>query len=102
MSHSIVRNYAGLLLIGIAGAIAFGMLYKDVAPRASIDLQHDRGQIMEIARGYLTQLGYDLKDYQQDAWFSFDGSSHLYLQTVGGVGYANGYAFDPPLVRLVV
>jgi len=89
MTRSLARNYIGLVLLGLAGAISFGLLYDDVAPKASIDLRHDRGEIMEIARAYLTQLGYDLKTYQQDAWFGFEGNSHLYLQTVGGVRYAN-------------
>jgi hypothetical protein len=85
MEHSFLRKFGVLLLLAAAGAVSFGLLYEDVAPRASVDLSYDRAEIMNMASAYMIGQGFDLKDYQQDAWFSFDGSSHLFLQRAGGV-----------------
>lgn len=89
MEDSFTRKFGVLVLFALAGAITFRLLFYDVAPTASIDLKYGRNEIMEISRGYLQKLGYDLKNYQQDAWFSAIGSTHLYFQTQGGIRLAN-------------
>ncbi|MBI4536173.1 MAG: SpoIIE family protein phosphatase [Ignavibacteriae bacterium] len=89
MEQSFIRKYGLIIALGILGAISFSLLYDDVSPRASIDLRHTRDEIMTLARQYLLGLRYDLKDYQQDAWLAFDGNTHLYLQSKGGVKEAN-------------
>ncbi len=89
MEQSFVRKFGLLLICGAAGALAFALTMNGVAPDASIDLEHSRTEIMDKANSYLRDLGYDLKEYQQDAWFSARGSVHLYLQTQGGIQHAN-------------
>ncbi len=89
MEQSFIRRFGLLLVCGIAGALAFALTMNSVAPHASIDLEHSRPEIMDKANAYLRGLGYDVKDYQQDAWFSARGSIHLYLQTQGGIEHAN-------------
>ncbi len=89
MEDSFIRKFGVLILLAIAGAVTFRLLFYDVAPTASIDLKYSRSEIMEMSRSYLQNLGYDLKHYQQDAWFSGIGSTHLYFQTQGGIRHAN-------------
>lgn len=90
MNTSLIREFGLLLIFGIAGAVAFGLLYDEVTPAASVDLRYSREEIMERGNTYLRSLGYDTGDDQQDAWFGFIGNTHLFLQTRGGMRYANG------------
>ncbi len=89
MEQSFVRKFGLLLICGAAGALAFALTVNSVAPPASVNLRYSRAEIMDKANSYLRGLGYDLKDYQQDAWFSLESSVHLYLQTQGGIPHAN-------------
>lgn len=89
MERRFLRTNGPLLLLGAAGALIFALLYNRVSPVASLNMQYSRSQIMDLARSYLTGLGYDLKDYQQDAWVGVEGQTHLYLQTRRGMDQAN-------------
>ncbi len=89
MEHSFVRKFGVLIIFAAAGALAFGWLVRDVTPVASVDLRYSRDEILTRASAYLTGLGYHLDDYQQDAWFGFEGSTQLYLQTQRGMREAN-------------
>jgi phosphoserine phosphatase RsbU/P len=80
---------AGLLLLCLAGALAFGFLYRHVSPVASVNMVYSRGEIKERSRAYLAGLGYDLKDYQQDAWVGVEGQTHVFLQHRVGMDRAN-------------
>ncbi len=89
MEDSFVRKFGILCILGLAGAIALFLLFEQVAPAASVDLKYTRSEIMDKANDFLTRLGYDVSSYQQDAWFNLNGQVHLYLQTIGGIEYAN-------------
>jgi len=89
MEESFLRKHAVLVIFGIAGAMLFAFLYDKVSPKASVDLKYRRNEVMHMSRAFLETLGYDVQDYQQDAWFEFDGNAHIYLQTLGGVEKAN-------------
>ncbi len=89
MAHRFLKGNGSVILLGVAGALLFGFLYSRVSPAASVDMQYSRGQIMERSRAFLLGLGYDLKDYQQDAWVGLEGQTHLYLQTRVGMDRAN-------------
>jgi hypothetical protein len=91
MNPSFLRTFGFLCLLGVAGAVSFGVLYDDVAPAASVDLRYSRSEIMDQGSAYLRRLGYDLKNYQQDAWFGFVGNTHLLFQKNGGM------RFSPPI-----
>lgn len=86
---SFARKFGILFLLAIAGTILFVRYYDHAAPTASVDLKYTRVQIMERANAYVEGLGFDISSFQQDAWFSFIGNTHLYLQTKRGIGYAN-------------
>lgn len=89
MKPSFLHTFGILILLGIGGAVSFGLLYDDVTPIASVDLRYSRAEIMEQGTTFLQQLGYEVKQYQQDAWFGFQGNTHLFFQTRGGMRYAN-------------
>jgi hypothetical protein len=89
MANRILKTNSILILLGVAGAVAFGFLYRLVSPGASVDLRYSRDEIMDRSRAYLVRLGYDVKDYQQDAWVGFESRNHLYLQTIMGMEGAN-------------
>lgn len=75
--------------LGVAGLIVFLTLYDHVSPRASIDFRYSRDEIMLRADDYARDLGHNVAGLQQDCWFYFGGSTHLYLQIRGGMKYAN-------------
>ncbi len=89
MTPSSLRTFGFLVLLGAAGAVAFGLLYDSVSPAASVNLRYARGEIMQRSSAYLRDLGYDLKNYQQDAWFGFQGDVHLFFQVRQGMQRAN-------------
>ncbi len=89
MERTFLRKFGLLLVFGVAGALVFWLVYDSVAPSASVELRYDRGQIMERGRRFLVDLGYDLKDYQEDATFQFDGTTHLFLQGLFGMKRTN-------------
>ncbi|RPH37200.1 CPBP family intramembrane metalloprotease, partial [bacterium] len=89
MAHRFLKSNSLLILLGAAGALIFIFLYSRVSPAASVDMRYSRSQIMERTRSYLLGLGYDLKNYQQDAWVGMEGRTHLYLQTRVGMDRAN-------------
>jgi hypothetical protein len=69
--------------------VSFGFLFDDVTPAASVDLRYSRAEIMELGSTFLQNLGYEVKQYQQDAWFGFQGNTHLFFQMHGGMKFAN-------------
>jgi hypothetical protein len=89
MRPSLLRTFGFLLLLGIGGAVSFGFLFDDVTPAASVDLRYSRAEIMELGSTFLQNLGYEVKQYQQDAWFGFQGNTHLFFQMHGGMKFAN-------------
>ena len=89
MAQGQLKGHGTLVLLGVTGALVFGLLYSRVSPVASLDMRYSRGQIMERSRSYLLGLGYDLKDYQQDAWVGVEGQTHLFLQSRVGMERAN-------------
>ena len=89
MEKPFLGKFGSLLLFAALGGIAVALLYDDVAPKASLDLKYSEAEIKGKARAYLLALGYDLKEYQQDASLFFDGSSQLFLQTHYGMKRAN-------------
>jgi len=89
MANRFLKSRSTLVVLGVAGALAFGILYDRVSPAASVDMRYSRSEILERSRSYLLGLGYDLKEYQQDAWVSVEGRTHLYLQTRVGMDRAN-------------
>ncbi len=89
MEQSFWRKNLLLLIGGLFGALILSQVLRDVSPRASFDFMLTRAEIRARANAYLRGLGYDTRDYQQDAVFQFDGISHLQLQGKGGVRAAN-------------
>jgi sigma-B regulation protein RsbU (phosphoserine phosphatase) len=89
MGHSIVRKFGVLLVCAAVGALAYRQFLPDISPKASVDLRYSRSEIMTMARDYLAGLGYDLRDYQQDAWFGFETMAQMLLQVRHGMTTAN-------------
>ncbi len=89
MKENFVRLYGIIIMLGIAGAVTFALLLKDVAPAASIRLDYSRSEIIGIGQTYLEKLGFEVTQYQADANFLFGASNHLYLQTLYGMRKAN-------------
>lgn len=89
MGETFVRKFGLLLVLGIAGAVAFALLLQDVTPKASLDLRYGRTEIMEKASAYMEQLGYHVSGLHQDAWVGFESQTHIYFQVVKGMRTAN-------------
>jgi sigma-B regulation protein RsbU (phosphoserine phosphatase) len=79
------KTTVALLVLGIAGAIAFFTLYGDHSPQASFDLKVDRTEVIARATEYLDQLDYDVEGLTADAFFSFDSGIALYLEATQGL-----------------
>jgi hypothetical protein len=78
-----------LVLAALIGAVAFTLLVNSVTPAASVDLRLSRSEIMRAAQAYMENLGYPVGSLQQDAVFSFAGSTQLFLQAREGMRAAN-------------
>jgi len=78
-----------IVLLGVAGAIAFFSLYDRALPSASVDVTISRAQAEDIAREYLDQLGYMPQDYKFALSFSGTSSPLYYLQRTLGVEESN-------------
>jgi hypothetical protein len=89
MAETYLKKFGPLLVLGIAGAIAFTLLLHDVTPMSSIDLRYSRPEIMEKASAYMERLGYNISDLHQDAWVGFDSQTQIYLQVMKGMKSAN-------------
>ncbi len=89
MNPSFLKKLALPIFLGAFGAIVYAVLLPEVSPRAAIDMKFSRKEIMEQGRHYLLGLGFDLGDYQQDAWMEFEWSTDIFLQTRNGMRVAN-------------
>jgi len=89
MGDSLFRKFGLLLVLGIAGAIAFALLLLEVTPKSSVDLRYSRPQIMEKASAYMERLGFRVSDLHQDAWVGFEDQTHIYFQVLKGMNTAN-------------
>lgn len=83
------RRNLPLLIGACVGALLLVQLLQHVSPRASFEFALSRNEIRQRATEYLRSLGYDPKEYQQDALFVFAGVTHLQLQARNGVEGAN-------------
>ena len=89
MEQGFFRRFGVFILAAIIGATAFGLLFNDVAPTASVNFAYTRTEILARAEQFLKGLGYNVEAYQQDANFVFDGSSQLFFQNRSGIKVAN-------------
>jgi hypothetical protein len=74
-----------IVILGIAGAIAFFSFYERALPSASVDVTVSRSQAEQIATEHLNQLGYAPQDYKFVLSFSGASSPLYYLQRTLGV-----------------
>lgn len=89
MEHPILRRYGGLLVLAVLGALGFLGLYPHITPKASVNLEYNRSEILERATAFMAARGYDVQRYHQDGWFEFDGNVQLALRIKFGLDSAN-------------
>lgn len=77
---SSAKSLLVIALLGILGAVIYFHLFRNYAPQASVDFEQNRQQIIDLARDYLEQAGYDNKQFTADANFRFDSGIAIYLQ----------------------
>ncbi len=87
--QSSLKSFLPLILLAGIGFTTLSLLYYDVSPKASVDLQLSRSEIMERSQSYLNKLGYDLEGMDQIAVFRFDGEMQLALQVRHGMRKAS-------------
>ncbi len=83
------RALALLLLLGVAGLVVTIALTDAVNPRASINVETGRTEILERGTAFLTGLGHRVDTLHLDAWSSFNAEVHIYLQHTVGMERAN-------------
>ena len=74
-----------IVVLGVAGAITFFVLYDRALPSASVDVNISRSQAEQIASDYLDQFEGIPQDYKFALSFSGDSSPLYYLQRTLGV-----------------
>ncbi len=89
MEESFLKKFGLLIVAALVAVMVLALVTDEVAPKASVSLRFSRDEIMDRARAYLLGLGYNLKDYQQDAWMGFESGTHIFLQGRNGMGGAN-------------
>ncbi|NIR52429.1 SpoIIE family protein phosphatase [candidate division KSB1 bacterium] len=88
---SLTKSLLIIGALGVIGAFVFFSLYPDYSPRAAVDLQVNRPEILETARGYLHEMGYDTEGLDADANFRYDSDIALYLEAE--LGYVQAHQF---------
>lgn len=84
-----MKSQSLLAVFGALGLLAFFFLYPHVTPKASINLEYSRNEIMQKAADFMERRGFDVRKYRQEAWFQFDGNTQLALQIKFGIDSAN-------------
>jgi|GEM_PF-496159 len=69
-----------LMVLGILGLLAFILLFNRFFPYKAVNLNIDKSEAVKIASDFLTQKGYDLKDYQVMALVNYPPNPFHYLQ----------------------
>lgn len=89
MELSFLRKFSGLLLLAAAGTAAFFLLYPHITPKASLNLEFSRDEILEKGAAFMESRGFDVRKYHQDGWFEFDGNTQLDLRIKFGLDSSN-------------
>ncbi len=77
------------IVLGLVGAIVYFTQFASYSPKASVDLQYSRDEIVDIATEYLSDLGYAVEGMYSDASFRFDSQTAMYLGIRLGLKDAN-------------
>ncbi len=78
-----------ILALGGMGLFFFLSFYNQVSPAASLQFQVSRSEAASIAERFLTQAGYDLKDYKKGILFQSDEGEAVFLEKSLGTEQAN-------------
>jgi hypothetical protein len=89
MDISFLRKHGSLLVAAALGALVFFWLYPGITPKASVNLEYSRNEILDKAADFMTARGFDVRKYRQDGWFEFDGNAQLALRIKFGLDSAN-------------
>jgi len=77
------------LILGLAGLIVFVTLFDQASPTASLDFKLSRGEVKEVADGFLRSRGYSLDGYRSSIIFDSDGEAAVYTEKELGLKEAN-------------
>ena len=81
-----------LLLLGALGLATFLHFYEEAFPIASLDFKLSREEVAERAESYLTEVGYDVAEYERAQVFSQDSQGQIFLEQTLGLAEANRLA----------
>lgn len=88
MERSFVSKFGLLIVLAGLGAAAFFALHPHFAPKASLNLEYNRGEILDKANAYMTARGFDVTKYHQDGWLEFSGATALAFRIRFGIDSA--------------
>jgi sigma-B regulation protein RsbU (phosphoserine phosphatase) len=77
-----------LMVLGTIGLLAFILLLNRFFPYKAVNLNIDKPGAVKIASDFLSQKGYDLKDYQVMALVNYPNNAFHYLQKYLGLAKA--------------
>ncbi len=89
MEPPFLRRHGGLLVLAVLAGLVFFRLYPHVTPKASVNLEYSRSEILQKATAFMAARGFDVRKYHQDGWFEFDGNAQLALRIKFGLDSAN-------------
>ena len=72
-----------IAVFGVLGAVVFFYQFPSYAPQASLDMKLTRPEVIDHARNFLTEMGYDANNLYADANFNFRSGLALYLMESG-------------------
>lgn len=67
-------------VLGLLGAIIYFSQFPSYAPQASLDMKLARPEVIDNARGFLKEMGYDASQLDADATLVFDPGVSIYLE----------------------
>ncbi|MGH9259109.1 MAG: hypothetical protein ACRD08_04305, partial [Acidimicrobiales bacterium] len=82
----------GLALVGLAGLVAFALLYKSASPQAAVSLRVKRGEAVDTARRFVAGQGAPVVDLEEAVQFTGNTVGLVFLQRTLGLDTASTWA----------
>jgi len=81
-----------LALAGLAGLVAFALLYKSASPQAAVSLRVKRAEAVDTARQFVAAQGAPVADLEEAVQFTGNTIGQVFLQRTLGLDTASTWA----------
>ncbi|MBI3597733.1 MAG: CPBP family intramembrane metalloprotease [Nitrospirae bacterium] len=97
MRASFEKKDIFIVILAVMALFVFLMFYEEASPTASMNSHVSRNHALRVARQYLEEQGFNLKDYDETVLFSENTDAGIYLQRTLGLDQFNTLGQELPL-----